>query len=153
MNRRYRQMKGYEGLLPNKEERLLCLRNNKKLNLTNGLQGVMTEEYEDDGEYLMIKFRPEDSKAAVWIKIHKAHFQSYNDPQILKDLSYWDLQKANEFDFGYVITGHKSQGSQWDDVMIYNDGFGFSDKLLKKRWLYTVITRAVERLTLIQAEG
>ena len=31
----------------------------------------------------------------------------------------------DEFDFGYVLTVHKAQGSQWDDVVLFDESFAF----------------------------
>lgn len=45
--------------------------------------------------------------------------------------------------------GHNSQGSQWDNVFLFDDGFGSWDDLERKRWLYTAITRAAERVTVM----
>lgn len=53
--------------------------------------------------------------------------------------------------YGYAITGHKSQGSQWDNVYI-GTGF-FGDNELQARWLYTAVTRASNKLFLSQAIG
>ena len=44
----------------------------------------------------------------------------------------------------YVLTVHKSQGSQWDDVVLFDESFAFQDS--RARWLYTGITRAAKRL-------
>ena len=33
----------------------------------------------------------------------------------------------DEFDFGYVLTVHKAQGSQWDDVVLFDESFAFPD--------------------------
>ena len=34
----------------------------------------------------------------------------------------WPQRKAyDEFDFGYVLTVHKAQGSQWDDVVLFDE--------------------------------
>jgi exodeoxyribonuclease-5 len=60
----------------------------------------------------------------------------------------WQLRKRHdEFDFGYVLTVHKAQGSQWDDVVLFDESFAFSDS--RARWLYTGITRAARRLTVV----
>ncbi len=47
--------------------------------------------------------------------------------------------------FGYAITGHKSQGGEWDTVYAdYSGRTGLNDDSL--RWAYTVTTRARSRL-------
>ncbi len=53
-----------------------------------------------------------------------------------------------EFNYGYSITGHKAQGSQWNKVLALEENFPF-DREEHARWLYTVVTRAAEKLTLI----
>jgi ATP-dependent exoDNAse (exonuclease V) alpha subunit len=45
--------------------------------------------------------------------------------------------------YGYVITAHKSQGSQWEKVFVHQDAFRSNP-----RWLYTAVTRAEKELTL-----
>lgn len=54
-----------------------------------------------------------------------------------------------EFTYGYAITTHKSQGSQWDKVLIIEEGFPF-DKTEHARWLYTALTRSVEKAVIIK---
>ena len=60
----------------------------------------------------------------------------------------WEQRKPyDEFDYGYVLTVHKSQGSQWDDVVLFDESFAFQDS--RARWLYTGITRAAKRLSIV----
>lgn len=54
-----------------------------------------------------------------------------------------------EFTYGYAITGHKAQGSQWSKVVVYEEGFPFA-KEEHARWLYTCITRSSEKLVLLR---
>lgn len=54
-----------------------------------------------------------------------------------------------EFTYGYAITGHKSQGSEWDKVLILEENFPF-EKEEHARWLYTCCTRASSRLILVR---
>ena len=54
-----------------------------------------------------------------------------------------------EATYGYAITGHASQGSEWDKVLVLEENFPF-DKEEHKRWLYTCATRASEKLVLIR---
>ena len=54
-----------------------------------------------------------------------------------------------EFDFGYAITCHRAQGSQWDKILIFEENFPF-DKEEHRRWLYTAVTRAADRVVLVR---
>lgn len=60
---------------------------------------------------------------------------------------YRARKNAVELDWAYAITAHKSQGSQWDDVVVYDESPSFRDDC--DRWLYTAITRAAKTLTLV----
>ena len=55
-----------------------------------------------------------------------------------------------EFTYGYCITGHKSQGSEYDKVLVIEENFPF-DRVEHARWLYTCCTRASEKLVLIRS--
>lgn len=63
----------------------------------------------------------------------------------------WRYQSAIpcHFTYGYAITCHKSQGSEWDNVLVIEEGFPFSEEEHKK-WLYTAATRAAKRLVIIK---
>jgi len=55
--------------------------------------------------------------------------------------------KAEDFDYGYAITVHKSQGSEYDHVVIvldFSNGYALNNKLL-----YTAIMRAKKSLAVI----
>lgn len=54
-----------------------------------------------------------------------------------------------EFAYGYAITGHKAQGSEWDKVLVLEESFPFQ-KEEHARWLYTCCTRASSRLVLLR---
>ena len=54
-----------------------------------------------------------------------------------------------EFTYGYCITCHKSQGSQWDRVLVIEEKFPF-DKEEHARWLYTACTRAINKLVIVR---
>lgn len=54
-----------------------------------------------------------------------------------------------EFTYAYAITCHKSQGSEWDNVVVLEEKFPF-DKTEHARWLYTACTRASEKLVLVR---
>ena len=52
-----------------------------------------------------------------------------------------------EFDYAYAVTCHKYQGSQANKVLCFAECMG--DKEYYYRWLYTSITRAVEKVVLV----
>ena len=52
-------------------------------------------------------------------------------------------------DFGWAITVHKAQGSEWDHVGVIDPGVGQRDPDDYARWRYTAATRAKQRLTWI----
>ena len=56
-----------------------------------------------------------------------------------------------EFTYAYAITTHKSQGSEWDKVLIFEENFPF-DREEHKRWLYTAVTRASKKLVLVRKD-
>ena len=56
-------------------------------------------------------------------------------------------KNSDEFDYGYALTVHKAQGSQWDDVIVFDESWAFREH--RHRWLYTAITRASQRLTVV----
>ncbi len=52
-------------------------------------------------------------------------------------------------DYGYALTVHKAQGSQWDAVTVWDDRFQKRDPTQRQRWLYTAITRAAKTLNIV----
>ena len=69
-------------------------------------------------------------------------YQIYRRPD-LKNL------EPVEFNYGYAITGHRAQGSEWDKVLVFEEKFPF-DKEEHARWLYTAATRASDKLVLVR---
>lgn len=74
----------------------------------------------------------------------------------LTPVEQYKLSKSNryiypmpmEFSYGYAITTHKAQGSQWSKVLVVEENFPFK-KDEHKRWLYTAVTRAIDKLVVI----
>lgn len=56
-------------------------------------------------------------------------------------------KEINLCTFGYVITAHKSQGSQWDKVYV-TEVQKTGDAIMQARWFYTAVTRAAKELVL-----
>jgi exodeoxyribonuclease-5 len=57
-------------------------------------------------------------------------------------------KEMNYFDYGYALTVHKAQGSQWGRVLIFDESKVFKQN--SQKHLYTAITRAEEEVCIIQ---
>ena len=55
--------------------------------------------------------------------------------------------KPLTFDYGYCITCHKAQGSEYDKVLVLEEFLKGNDH---DRWLYTAATRAKEKLVIVR---
>ena len=65
----------------------------------------------------------------------------------IRDDSFYNAMQVK---FGYAVTCHKAQGGQWSAVFV--DKMLFGDEEISRdmlRWLYTAITRATEKLYLV----
>lgn len=152
LNRKIRELKGVNGIYPNIGEKLICTKNNAEEYLFNGLMCEVMEvgEMLDTAIQLKIKREtdPVDSEGD-WFDVLRAPFEQYVDKEAMENLRWWDRKGNEEFDFAYAITAHKAQGSQFDTVLIWDDGLfkGWKPQD-RKRWLYTSITRAISSVTI-----
>lgn len=62
-------------------------------------------------------------------------------------MDFYRQEKPLEFDYGFAVTTHKFQGSQADKVLCFVERMG--DKEQYYRWLYTSVTRAVDKVVLV----
>lgn len=60
----------------------------------------------------------------------------------------YDEFMLNRFEYGYAISCHASQGSEFDTVVVIDESYVFKDA--KKEWLYTAITRAKKKVIIIK---
>lgn len=146
-NQRLRELKGFTSHLPQAGDKLVCLRNEPSKGLLNGsLWKVMTVSRETVKPGINLLVAPEEDdpdRGVAKIKLLKAAFE---DPD--GDIPWQTKKRYNDFDFGYALTVHKAQGSQWDEVVLFDESFAFRDT--RQQWLYTAITRAAERLTIVR---
>ncbi len=143
-NRRMRELLGHEHPAPEKGEKLVCLRNDKKKGLLNGGTWMVHALHQMRGGKLRMSVVPEEDpkRRAVRIGVLPAFFEGGDEA-----LPYALRRDSDEFDFGYALTVHKAQGSQWDSLVLFDESFAFREH--RRRWLYTGVTRAAERLTLV----
>ncbi|WP_309086054.1 ATP-dependent RecD-like DNA helicase [Chelativorans sp.] len=146
-NQRLRELKGFEALYPQAGDKLVCLRNEPAKGLLNGsLWKVMTSSRETVKPGINLLVSPEEDdpdRGVAKIKLLKAAFE---DPDT--EIPWQTKKRYDDFDFGYALTVHKAQGSQWNNMVLFDESFAFRDT--RQRWLYTAITRAAERLTVVR---
>ena len=148
-NLRIREKRGIEEKLPVAGDKLVCLRNNRRKGLFNGGLWMVKERGAPKSGILKLRLIPdEDTSGSVLgsrgtkVSVRRECFLGG-----IEDFEWPQRKKYDEFDYGYVLTVHKAQGSQWDDVVLFDESFAFPDS--RERWLYTGITRAAKRLTVV----
>ncbi len=130
-----------DGRLPVAGDRLVCLRNNHDKGLLNGAIWYARDIASMDEERCHMTVEPEEGGYPLEVEAHSAYFRGEGD-----SVPWYELKDAEQFDYGYALTVHKAQGSQWDDVLLFDESACFRTD--KWRWLYTGITRAAKRITI-----
>lgn len=176
INDQMRQLQGKEGE-PQDGDKVICLRNYWEVfsddanALVNGTIGTLEDVYETginiapykttDNETRMkiinANFRTEDEQGYYNLSMDKKLFKG-TEPTLDWKTSFKMSKNPRtknflpmEFTYAYAITTHKSQGSEWDKVLVIEERFPF-DKEEHKRWLYTACTRAAQKLVLVRPD-
>ena len=176
INRQMREIYGFSGL-PQDGEKMICLRNywddcaDNGDALVNGTTGILRNPFETFRmipNYIPINNHRMDVIQGDFVTSDGSTFNSVEmDKKLLIDgvkcitdgKILFRLGKLKnkigdivprEFAFGYAITTHKAQGSEWDKVLVIEEKFPFS-KEEHARWLYTAVTRASEKLVLVRS--
>jgi exodeoxyribonuclease-5 len=89
---------------------------------------------------------PDDDTQTVTVRVNPLFFEG-REAELSDRARRW----SDEFTFGDALTVHKSQGSQWDSVVLFDESAAFRED--GARWLYTGITRAARELTLVLPTG
>lgn len=152
INRRCRELLGYDaGQVVVEGEKVVCLRNNHELGILNGT--LWSVEWSDADQLDPTQLATEivtmhlsehgvtngnHTAASAWAAAFGGD---------VKSIPWWDRRDHEEFDYGYALTCHKSQGSQWNHVMVFDESSTFRDDSV--RWLYTAITRAAKSVIVV----
>lgn len=166
LNDEVRKIKGFEGL-PQDGEKLICTFNNweqfidgeMRFNLVNGIIGTAIEPFYNAGEYMgFMQFKPDflDETCPDALPFDTGIFESgeyrykHGDSFAKFDENGepTGVFSLNRFEFGYCISCHKAQGSEFNNVVVFDESYAFKED--KNRWLYTAVTRAKEKLVLVR---
>jgi ATP-dependent exoDNAse (exonuclease V) alpha subunit len=128
-NMRIRELLDREGSVPIAGDTLVCLRNERKRGLLNGSLWRVEAVRKPRKGLLRYALTPDDDGVGKrrTVSINPAFFDGTVDA-----LPFAERRRSDEFDFGYVLTVHKAQGEN------------------RARWLYTGITRAAARITVVR---
>ena len=147
-NDRLRELKGLPRHEPVAGDRLVCLRNNPVKTLLHGHIWTAAEVKKRSGDRFSMILDPDEESGSTLKRVqarvltHAAFFSGEED-----QLAWPDRRRFDEFTFGYCLTVHKAQGSQWDKVYLFDESFVFRED--RRRWLYTGVTRASEQITVV----
>jgi len=143
LNNLYRRICQVSEPLPIEGDKVICLRNEHKTGLFNGSMWRVLSSTQAGPSTLDLEIETLDglSPGRLTSRTWYHHFLA-REPELVA----MGVVRAGflEFDYGYFITGHKSQGSQWDHVVVYDESHVFREH--RDKWLYTAITRAAKRL-------
>lgn len=157
LNLAMKRAAGFGGIYPEGNgEKIICLKNRNDLGLVNGMfldLGGIEDEDElsftatittEDGQ----KIGGENGNAERF-RIYKGHFDEHVAPDPERERrDHWKKKTLIETVWGWAITCHKSQGSQWPNIIVFDDGLGRTAED-RARWLYTAITRAERGLVIL----
>lgn len=139
-------------------DKIICLRNNWEVKsstddpLINGqighIAGLRTQSHPLYKELDYIDFVPDSDEGQFSDLLIDHKLIVEHEPTITEN-NYRKIPKIYHpqlFDYGYCITAHKSQGSEYPKVLVFEEMIKPDEH---KKWLYTAVTRASEKLTLV----
>jgi exodeoxyribonuclease V len=153
LNTTMKRAAGFEADYPiGAGEKIICLKNRHDLGLINGMFLTLTDVRQDpdDAFAFSAMVETEDGngiagRQSFWRGEYADHVAF--DPE--RGRREWQVRRGLiESSWGYTITCHKAQGSQWENVVVFDDGFGRTADD-RNRWLYTAITRAEKGLVIL----
>ena len=145
-------------------DRIICLHNDWEcINLTgdalvNGLSGNITNlKYNNDNPFMdktpIIDFKPdiEDSDTFKGLEVDYKMFTEHIPTVSRENFRFIPkFYHPKQFDYGYAITCHKAQGSEYNKVIVLEEYMRSETKEGHQRWLYTAATRAAKKLIIVR---
>lgn len=159
---------GMKGSVPEVGDRVVCLQNVHAANVFNGMTGTVSsvfrseflaEKYQNS-HFITLGVRMDADIDYFSNQVFRYQFykekplrETVVDPPLAREVDPDDF--GHLWDFGYCLTAHKSQGSEWDNVVVYEENS--MRKLMERtmgddgwrRWLYTAVTRSKKQLIII----
>lgn len=147
LNALARAAMGFSAITPVIGEKVVCTFNQHETGVMNGEQGIVLG-YEplsvDEGN-------KEENEGLMWLRIksltygteQKVFFNPLCFTEEDEDIKKMYYKKKGGYDFGWALTIHKSQGSEWDNVLVMEETLPNSPYA---ELMYTAVTRAAKTL-------
>jgi exodeoxyribonuclease-5 len=139
-------------------ERVICLRNNHEMGVMNGQLGNVVWSLPFEKELSTMTVQMDDDEENYYdclVNTDCFGQESYNDifdhthDEYKSAIKRSKCSQVDFFDYGYCTTVHKSQGSEWNRVILFVQRNSYQNDDDYKRWLYTAATRAKEKLFVV----
>lgn len=166
INDEVRALRGL-GSLPQTGDKLICTQNNwetyidseLRFNLVNGIIGTAYDTFYDMEKAIgFMQFMPDfldeycpealPFDAGIFIDGNYRYRRGDYFEKTDENGEPVGAFTLNRFEYGYCISCHKAQGSEFDDVIVFDESYAFKED--KNRWLYTAITRAKKKLIILR---
>lgn len=156
LNSKARKALGRRGK-PAVGEILIALKNDPPV--FNGMRGVLVSDVEVGSQEWKLRGKiefPDEGIPATSYEMPVMQFvreRTISGVEEMKEEYGLELRSTKELgmlvDFGYALTGHKSQGSQFDHAILYCDMPEDPSNEMSRRFYYTISTRAARQLTVL----
>jgi exodeoxyribonuclease-5 len=140
--------------IPREGEQVLCFRNNYERGVLNGEVWTVAEVHQDGDNFRLSLIDDINNQTQVVAPAIYFHIGAHRAPRMRDE---FDL-----FDFGYCLTAHKAQASEWPRVCVLDERrsrglpymarnqYSISADEFIRRWFYSAVTRASEHVTVME---
>jgi exodeoxyribonuclease-5 len=145
-NTRFRALLGRDASpYPVAGDRVVCRRNDAQAGVLNGsMWHVDSAETDEDAmRTSMVLTSADGTGETVGVEAHAHGFVGRDE-----EIPHYQIKDAQLFQYGYAITCHVSQGSEYDRVVVWDESDARPD--WGRRHLYTAATRAAKNLVVIR---
>lgn len=136
VNSYMRELYGFKGEVPHPGERVICLSNSEEYDISNGETFIVTKATRINR--VVVKLDVKDNFGNTFEDL-RCFVPLFNDEKVHAPFGLVQMT------YGYAITVHKSQGSEWENVLLIDDWN--NNKADYSNWLYTGLTRASKNCT------
>lgn len=155
VNSRIRLQWGIHTWMPCVGDVIIGRRNHYEMGVLNGeLYRVLGVTETQNSERLMLDLQPINATVAEYdppmcIEAWAAPFAGAAGESSVRLLDDDIRSESCELNYGYVITAHSAQGSEWDMVLVLDESGCFKRNNQQWQWLYTAVTRAINHVVVI----